>query len=568
MASNGFWGCAVKRSMIVLLSTVTCAVVLALGMTGLALAEDELPPPAETWQVRTIPTPVAGVQPSFIAAENGRFAWTGVQAKTSKMFVYNLTTGTNVTVPTGPGDYYNPSADGPWVVFQGRTIGAYDDIYLYDTGNGEFLRITNNAEVGDGNDWNPRVDGNRIVWQKDATNAAPGIYLYSIAYPPTRSLLIPGEDYRNPDIWGDWVVCVKNDQTLGVNGSEIVLYNLLDKSMKSIAVDTGTMNNDGPCIDNGWVVWASGNLWEQGGFDPWNSYQINLYRIETGETFQLTNDVAGNFNPSIEGTTVAWETKLPNAIWTYDVESGKKVQVSRVTQVGEVVRSPDVDGSTIAWYSNTGLFHAVRSSEATRFPDVPADHPYYTAIEGMAEREIIQGYQNGNFGPADPVIRQQFAKMIVLTMAEYDPVQFTPTTNDTFAFTDSDLLISQTPSGELYPYHYVSKAALTGLTVGYTDGSFKPANRITRQQVITMIVRAGSRALQPPPSGYRGVLSYSDPTHGQNIRLAEYNGILEGIIGPSGTLTGWDTTGFATRGEVAQMLWNLLGVFGLTEVPE
>ncbi len=53
---------------------------------------------------------------------------------------------------------------------------------------------------------------------------------------------------------------------------------------------------------------------EQGGFDPWTSYQINLYRIETGETFQLTNDIAGNFNPSIEGTTVAWETKLPNAI--------------------------------------------------------------------------------------------------------------------------------------------------------------------------------------------------------------------------------------------------------------
>ncbi len=75
-----------------------------------------------------------------------------------------------------------------------------------------------------------------------------------------------------------------------------------------------------------------------------------------------------------------------------------------------------------------------------------------------------------------------------------------------------------------------------------------------------MIVRAGSRVLQSPPTGYRGVLDYSDPTHGQNIRIAEYNGLLAGIVGnSSGSLTGWDTTGFATRGEVAQVLWNLLG---------
>ena len=487
------------------------------------------------------------------------------------MFVYNLSTGLNTAMNVKlPGSYYNPSADGPWVAFQGHTIGAYDDIYLYDTANGQISRITNNADVGDWNDWNPRVDANRIVWEKDmlGANPKPGIYLYDI-FSGTRSLIIPGSEYRNPDIWGDWVVCVKNDRTLGVNGSEIILYNLLDKSMKSIAVDTGTMNNDGPCIDNGWVVWASGNLWKPGGFDPWNSYQINLYRIETGETFQLTNDVAGNFNPSIEGTRWRGRPSFRTPSGPTILTRGRSVQVSQVTQVGEVVRSPDVDGSAIAWYSNTGLFYAVRSSEATRFPDVSADHPYYTAIEGMAEREIIAGYQNGNFGPSDPVIRQQFAKMIVLTMAEYDPAQFTTTTNDTFAFTDSDLLISQTPSGELYPYHYVSKAALTGLTVGYPDGSFKPANRITRQQVITMIVRAGSRELQPPPPSYRGVLDYSDPTHGQNIRIAEYNGILDGIVGnSSGTLTGWDTTGDATRGEVAQMLWNLLGVFGLTELPE
>ena len=63
------------------------------------------------------------------------------------------------------------------------------------------------------------------------------------------------------------------------------------------------------------------------------------------------------------------------------------------------------------------------------FPDVPSTHPYYPAITDLASRSIIGGYVNGNFGPADPVTRQQFAKMIVLTggypVSESDVCSFT-----------------------------------------------------------------------------------------------------------------------------------------------
>ena len=52
----------------------------------------------------------------------------------------------------------------------------------------------------------------------------------------------------------------------------------------------------------------------------------------------------------------------------------------------------------------------------TAFPDVPAGHPYYNAIYDLADRGIIAGYEDGTFGPGDPVTRQQFAKMIVKTL--------------------------------------------------------------------------------------------------------------------------------------------------------
>ena len=135
----------------------------------------------------------------------------------------------------------------------------------------------------------------------------------------------------------------------------------------------------------------------------------------------------------------------------------------------------------------------------------------------MATRGIIEGYTDGTFGPSDLVIRQQFAKMIVLTMG------YEPTESDWCPFPDVEHL-----PGDLYPFHFVARAASAGLTTGYTNGTFGPGNPITRQQVITMVVRAGGSKLETPPLGWRGLFNSGDPTHGENIRMAEFNSLLRG----------------------------------------
>jgi alpha-tubulin suppressor-like RCC1 family protein len=193
-----------------------------------------------------------------------------------------------------------------------------------------------------------------------------------------------------------------------------------------------------------------------------------------------------------------------------------------------------------------GFSLALPTAAKASFPDVPASHPYYEAIEGMAARGIIGGYTNGYFGPSDLVKRQQFAKMIVLIMG------FPTTENDICPFGDVLPVDSLDP---LYPDHYIAVAARTGLTTGYPDSTFRPYKEITRQQVITMLVRAGGTDLETPPANWAGVLSYADPTHGENIRTAEFNGLLAGLEGLSAS---WDGLQPATRGECAQMLWNLL----------
>ena len=133
--------------------------------------------------------------------------------------------------------------------------------------------------------------------------------------------------------------------------------------------------------------------------------------------------------------------------------------------------------------------------------------------------------------------------MIVLALG------FGVTKEDSHAFWD----VVSNPSS-LYPYHFVAVAANNGLMQGYDDGSFRPLDNITRMQVVTTVARATAALLQDPPDDWLGSVDSSDLTHGQNLRRAEYYGLLAGIR----HLADWDPKKAATRGEVAQILHNLL----------
>ncbi len=187
-------------------------------------------------------------------------------------------------------------------------------------------------------------------------------------------------------------------------------------------------------------------------------------------------------------------------------------------------------------------------ADTTGFSDVPSSHPYYVAVNALAEQGVVSGYGTGAFGPSDPVMRQQFAKMIVL--AGGYPVS----EDDICHFVDVD---KGGPS-TLYPDNYVAVCAARGITTGYTATLFKPYDNITRYQVISMVVRAAvnlhSGLLATPPAGWTATGTWgSDPTHGANAARAQYNGLLDGL-----PLSSLDPRGNMSRGEVAQVLYNLI----------
>ncbi len=191
------------------------------------------------------------------------------------------------------------------------------------------------------------------------------------------------------------------------------------------------------------------------------------------------------------------------------------------------------------------------------FTDVPADHLYRDAILAMAAAGVVNGYLEPGgartFRPDASVWRQHFAKMIA------EALEIPVSEADVCPFPDVDV----SGSDSLFPDNYVAAVAARGITRGTSvdPPRFSPWREISRAQVLTMVVRAARNELPgrlvEPPASFSGTLPSSDPTHGENVRRAEWNGMLGGVA-PAGTgLTGWNLWAPASRGEVAQILWNL-----------
>ena len=186
---------------------------------------------------------------------------------------------------------------------------------------------------------------------------------------------------------------------------------------------------------------------------------------------------------------------------------------------------------------------------AAAFPDVDAGHPYKTAIDDLAARTIINGFTDGTYGPDYPVTRQQFAKMITRSM------RYPVSESDKCPFDDVSSNLS--PTDPLYPDHYVAVCAAKGITVGTTATTFSPYANITRAQLITMVGRAG--LLPEVPLGYDPGFPDFSADHYPWAAKAAHAGLLAGLLGLNPYQTGYDFWKPATRGECAQLLYNLIG---------
>lgn len=121
------------------------------------------------------------------------------------------------------------------------------------------------------------------------------------------------------------------------------------------------------------------------------------------------------------------------------------------------------------------------------FSDVSRD--IFSAVWWATDNNIVNGYGNGEFGPNDPVTREQFAVFLY----RYAQEKYSRTHNDEkynlsaradlSSYTDSDKISSWAKDA-------MSWANAMGYITGVTDTTLNPLANVSRAEVATILMRA------------------------------------------------------------------------------
>ena len=151
---------------------------------------------------------------------------------------------------------------------------------------------------------------------------------------------------------------------------------------------------------------------------------------------------------------------------------------------GEITRA---EACTIFFRLLTDSSRDYYFSKTNDYTDVNAGDWFNNAISTLSNAGIVTGYNDGTFRPNQPITRGEMAKIIA---------NFANLNKGTKSFTDL--------SGH-WSKSYVELAAGNGWIAGYPDGSFRPDQKITRAETVTMI----NRVLERVPAKELRLLSRS-----------------------------------------------------------
>lgn len=108
------------------------------------------------------------------------------------------------------------------------------------------------------------------------------------------------------------------------------------------------------------------------------------------------------------------------------------------------------------------------------FSDVPSGSTFYPYITCLTTRNIVNGYSDCTYRPANPVTRGQMAKFIANAAGYSDTIS---ATRQTF---------SDVPPTDVF-WLFIERVAAHGVVGGYSDGTYRPGNAVTRGQVAKFV---------------------------------------------------------------------------------
>ena len=306
--------------------------------------------------------------------------------------------------------------------------------------------------------------------------------------------------------------------------------------------------------------------------DNYGAVYLDLPALEVDSTVSVRAVVDGDDGAPLRAALVSWDSR---GLMQPTVSP---LSLTPTTAGGAASGPPGYDRHTLAVWSrgsegeaaSFGFRYslAVDPPGGVQFLDVGSDHRFFSYIEDLLNRGVVNGKETpaGSglwyFGSDDPVLRAQFAKMIVEATGLHTP-EVENATSPTFR----DVRPTFDDDGDPlpYPFDYVEEAAAAGIVGGYGDGRVPPlgADQAHPAGPHDPARRSRGRSSAPRVHGFGDGLRRCTPGSPlyQDTMTAYQSGIMNGATGSDGRLyfNPWSS---ATRGQVAKMTSNLLQLLG------
>ncbi len=254
-------------------------------------------------------------------------------------------------------------------------------------------------------------------------------------------------------------------------------------------------------------------------------------------TVMAGNEIISAFNGGTASISIPYALKPgedKNAVVVYFIDDSGNLQTVRGA-FNEKTGKVDFKVSHFSKY-------AIGYNKIT-FTDIKDGAWYSDAVTFLSARGITTGTSANTFSPGAAISRAEF---LVMAMRAYG---IEPMKNSTDNFADA---------GNSYYSDYLAAAKKMKITRGVGDNLYKPNEKISRQDMFTLLYRALDVMNEIPSAEKDGSLdafSDSDSVAGYAKSAAETL-VSAGVISGSGGKL--DPTGLSTRAQMAQILQNLM----------
>ncbi|UYZ13133.1 MULTISPECIES: S-layer homology domain-containing protein [Brevibacillus] len=274
--------------------------------------------------------------------------------------------------------------------------------------------------------------------------------------------------------------------------------------------------------------------------DAWINAEKEFVQDQVGLTVNVPGSVLAEsgLSDNSGAPSVFFKLNVKDQMWNINKEVTYPLPpADQIIMLEELEKHPDLV-EEFGENSLIGQFVAMTlAPQEPPFVDVPDTHWAFQEISLLKEMGIVNGYGQNEFKPNNPITRSEFVTMAVKALG-LEPSAKSLTAKDK----------NQVPAWAKESWQ---TAVETGLIKGYNDGTIRPNQKISRAEMVTILVRG---LQMPMENGYK--LTYADTREIPNwaipyVKTATANGLVKGS--PDNRFAPHKN---ASRAEVATVLFN------------